>query len=73
MMGQWTTQIFALTTQQQHCVETGIHATDHAKISRFFSLLELESLQQKQPIMLTILPILPATTLSNLYPPVLEE
>ena len=48
MMGQWTTQIFALTTWQQKYVETGILATDHAKISRFFSLLELESQQWKQ-------------------------
>lgn len=36
----------------------------------FFSLLELEN---QQPITLTILPILPVTTLSNLHPPVLEE
>lgn len=73
MMRQWTTPILALTTQQQKYIEPGIPATDHAKISRFVSLLELESQQWEQPITLMILPILPVTTLSNLHPPVIEE
>lgn len=73
MTGQWTIQIFALATQQQKHRKTGTVATDLAKMYRFFLLLELQNQQWKQPIMLTILPILPVITLSHLHPPVPEE
>lgn len=54
-------------------VGTVILVTDHAKISRVFSLLELGSQQWKQPITLLFLPMPLVTTLPNLHPPALEE